>query len=730
MAQKKKTNAGVEKKGESVQATASTDAKTNRNSEAKNVKSAGTATVFEPVQPPKPVYKYWSLFDFKLQAIIVALLAFILYINTAGNEFAHDDGIVIVKNEYVQEGFAGIWKICTKDAYDSYYRQLNTSNQLTGGRYRPLSIITFAIEQQFFGAIPEDKVDSFLKLNMSYGVTGPQEQKLVEQMHVRHIFNVLWYVLLAITVLYFLRYIVFKDNVIMAFAAAVLFTIHPIHTEVVANVKSRDEIMSLLFMCLTFIFAFKSEEERERNKKILWTALGMLSFFCAFMSKEYAITIVFLLPMALFLFRNHSVRRCIISFLPYAAIVGIYFYIRWRVAYGMIAGDDATMTFSEVMEKMRSTKSSEEEILNNPYFYASATQKVATEIATSLNYLKLLFFPYPLSADYSYDTIPYKDFGNIWVYISLLVHTAMIGIMGYVAFINKEFRAISFAIGFYILHLLLVCNIIFDIGATMGERLIFHSSLGFSIVIAFFLVKLANRLQQQETANKIVIGFLSLLSVLWGYQTMARNLDWKNDATLFAQDLKVTPNSILVNANVAASLVSKADYEKDDTKRKEILRTAVAMLDKTITLHRNTFVAGFLNRGIAHYKLGEIEQSIADMNMVKQLYPTYPTLHGMYQLLAAYYMRSGWENYGKFGKFPEAITEFKKGIALDSSNSQLWYNLGGAYFSNKQYPEAVQAWQISLRIDPKNLQTQQGLQAVMGMMNNPGAQPMQLKGKK
>ena len=55
---------------------------------------------------------------------------------------AHDDGIVIVKNEYVQEGFAGLKGIFTKDAYDSYYRQLNTINQLSGGRYRPLSVST------------------------------------------------------------------------------------------------------------------------------------------------------------------------------------------------------------------------------------------------------------------------------------------------------------------------------------------------------------------------------------------------------------------------------------------------------------------------------------------------------------------------------------------------------------------------------------------------------------
>ena len=97
-------------------------------------------------EPPMPRVEAQpnTIYDFKVQAVIVGLLALIFYFNSFFNEVAHDDGIVIVKNEYVQEGIKGIPKIFTKDAYDSYYRLLNTTNQLSGGRYRPLSIATFS----------------------------------------------------------------------------------------------------------------------------------------------------------------------------------------------------------------------------------------------------------------------------------------------------------------------------------------------------------------------------------------------------------------------------------------------------------------------------------------------------------------------------------------------------------------------------------------------------------
>ena len=98
--------------------------------------------------------------SFRMQAIILTILGFLFYANSFNNEYAFDDGIVILKNEYVQQGFSGIPKILTRDAYDSFYRQQNASQQFSGGRYRPLSIVTFAIEQQFFGSKAKDKPDN------------------------------------------------------------------------------------------------------------------------------------------------------------------------------------------------------------------------------------------------------------------------------------------------------------------------------------------------------------------------------------------------------------------------------------------------------------------------------------------------------------------------------------------------------------------------------------------
>jgi len=587
------------------------------------------------------------LYDFKIQAYIVAALAFIFYINTVTNESAHDDLIVIVQNEYVLEGFAGIPEIFTKDAYDSYYRQYNSSNQLAGGRYRPLSILTFAIEQQFMDPIPKSKIDSFFNHSMTFGVKDPHEKVLLHDMHIRHFFNVIWFTLCVLVLLYFLRYIVFKNNPIMALIAAIIFAIHPIHTEVVANVKSRDEIMSLLFLCLTFIFAFKYSELKD--KKFLWASL--FSYLLAFLSKEYAITMIVLLPLSFYLFDKRTLQKSIIDTLPYIGVVIVYVIMRLQVVTSANPDSNA-------------------EILNNPYAFAVGSEKLATEIATTLNYLKLLIFPHPLSADYSYNQIPYKDFSHPLVWLSLIVH---IGIIWGFFYYFKKRSVVCFAIAFYLLNLGMICNIIFDIGATMGERLIFHSSVGFAIALAYFLYRGMEKIKPEPLGVASLAGFMVIVIVLCGFKTMERNLEWKNDFTLFSADIKVAPNSVMVNANVAASLIDKADFEKTPSLKEHDLREGIRLLNKAITLHP-TYVIAYLNKGLTFFKLGMPDSEMVCLDRARELYPNHPKLPEMY------------------------------------------YNTGVTFYLHKQYPQAINAWQTTLKLKPDYSQAQSAINVLKASM--------------
>ena len=633
-------------------------------------KQAAAATMETPVVATDAMFPEW-LSQFKIQAAIVGILAVVLYFNTSFNEYALDDTIVIVKNEYVYEGFAGIKDILTKDAFDSYYRQFNSSNQLSGGRYRPLSIVTFAIEQQFFGAIPPDRIDSArtnpngINPGFSFDMKRPFEKKFLENMHTRHFFNVLWFTLCCVLLLYFFRSVVFRSSPVMALLAALIFTIHPIHTEVVANVKSRDEIMSLVFICLTFILAFKYQE----HKKKWMLAAGMFSYFLAFLSKEYAISLIVLLPMSFFLFYRMSLWDSIKASLPYLGVMAVYIALRLSIVAQM-------------------NKDSDNDILNNPYAkVANDNEKLATQISTTLNYIKLLIYPKHLSADYSYNTLPYKDFSNPIVWLSLLVHGVLIGML--VSFAKRALtfsakvtdttkrlvdiegaRILCFGLAFYLLNLALVCNIFFNIGGTMGERLIFHSSVGFSIAVGYLLYKGMEKIKPAMTGRVALGGLMVLLIGLCGFKTIERNTNWKNDETLFNHDIVEAPNSILVNSNVASSLINKAEVEKDSLKKRDDLHMGLMYYNKALELH-NTFVSGYMNRFVAYLKLNEPDSAKTNLDLVRLYYPKYPKME------------------------------------------EIYYNLGVCYYMKKEIPQAIGAWQISLKLRPDYLIAQQSINTAM-----------------
>lgn len=567
--------------------------------------------------------------SFKTQAIIVGFLAIALYCNTFQHEYALDDTIVIAKNEYVYEGFAGLKDIFTRDGYDSYYKQFNSSNQLAGGRYRPLSFATFAIEQQFLGPIPASKVDSVVQ---HAGEGGPQEKKLISDMHVRHVLNVLWYTLAVIALLYFLRKVVFKTSPVMALIAAIIFTIHPLHTEVVANVKSRDEILSILFMSLTFIYAFRYEEEKAQGRK--WLIVALSCFMLAFLSKEYAVGLMILLPLAFYLFKGYDVPKSIMACVPYFIVTGVYMVIRKMIVAPM-------------------SEDSVNDILNNPYALATDAERVATQISTTLNYLKLLIFPHPLSADYSYNTIPYKEFSHPQVLISLAVHIGLI-----VAFVKllKQRHVLSFAIAFYMINILLICNLIFNIGGTMGERLCFHSSAGFAMAVAYLLVAGAAKLQS-EMSRKALVGVCTVAIIgLCSYKTIDRNRYWKNDQTLFFEDIKVAPNSVLVNADVASSYINLSENEKTEWQRQHSIHTGLKYFAKAIEINPS-FVSGYANSGMAYFKLKKPDSAFYSFSKVAELYPRYPRL------------------------------------------GEMFYNVGVNFYLEKRYSEAIKSWNICLRMD-------------------------------
>jgi tetratricopeptide (TPR) repeat protein len=599
-------------------------------------------------------------FTFNVKCIIIAALAFGFYINTVNNEYALDDTLVINNNKYVQQGFSGISKILTTDTYDSYnqYMHGDGSQQLSGGRYRPLSVVIFAIEHQFFGETPG----------------------------IRHLLSVVFFILCALSIFYFLHNFLLKkvaygDDI--AFLATALFVIHPLHTEVVANIKSLDEILSLTLIMLTFIFSLKYIE----NKKTLFLILGMLSFLIALLAKEYAATLLILLPLTFYLLEEEGLKESLLKSVPYIGVLVLYFIIRF-----------ASVGIPHAVHN--------DKILTNPYLYATPIQKIATELFVLGKYIVLLFYPAHLSADYSYAEIPYHSFSDISVWATILLYVG-ITVWGILLIIRKNILA--FPVFFFLLNLALISNFVLDIGATMGERLIFHSSLGFTILIAFGLFKLTEKLQLAQKRQALAAVSIAL-TMLCFVKTIERNKEWKNDTTLFIADVKTAPNSFMTNGNAGTGFIKLSMEPENSSRAKGLLDTAMVYLHKSISIF-HTYDVSYFNLGVCYMNLGDPDKAKLYWDTTRQITPTYPPLQGKGELLGRAFLTKGMQLAAQ-QKLPEALHELKEAVHSDNNNVDIWYNLGGAYYTLKEYDSARYCWNATLALKPDYAQAKQGLTAL------------------
>jgi len=244
------------------------------------------------------------LYDQKTKLLIIFILAIAIYANSIANDYALDDSIVITENMFTEKGFAGVGDHFRNELFYGFFKDASKANLVAGGRYRPLSVAMFAVE---------------------YGLVG-------EEPWLGHFINVLLYGFTGIMLYLVLAYL-FKGSktenrsVLLPFLATILYVTHPIHTEVVANIKGRDEILALLGALVTMYYILRAHGE----KSIKLLLAGTVIFFFTLLAKENAVTFLAVIPIALYFFRKASLPELIKHTAPLVAVVGVFLVIRKMV---------------------------------------------------------------------------------------------------------------------------------------------------------------------------------------------------------------------------------------------------------------------------------------------------------------------------------------------------------------------------------------------------------------
>ena len=492
---------------------------------------------------------------------LLILIAFLFYANAVPNQYAMDDTVVIENNDYTKKGLEGIPDILTKDSFAGYLGE--EKRVVQGGRYRPLSIITFAIEYEFFGESP----------------------------YISHAINVLLYALIGVLIFLIFSYppvlkriktwrntsVTYNWKYLLPFVITLIYICHPIHTEAVDNIKGRDELFTFLFSLVALYFSLRYTERH----KLKWLFGSFLFFTLGLFSKENTITFLAAIPLFLYVFTETSKRDKLITLIP--LVVASIFFLVVRID---IVGLPST--------------EGPDNLMNNAFAEATLGERYATIFYTLLVYLKLLFFPHPLTVDYYPYHIPLINWGDIRALLPLLFY---IGI-GIYAIIRLRYKdVIAFCILYFFITISIVSNIVFSVGTFMSERFLFIPSLGFAIFSGYVLfVILPNSGPNKKYRSifyKTSVVLTGIMILFFGTKTLIRNTQWEDNYTLFSHDVKISHESAFSNKSVGNHLIDKAlDTDKEEAK-KRYLQKAIKHLQKSVKIYpeyqKALFLAGNAN---------------------------------------------------------------------------------------------------------------------------------------
>ncbi|XP_053318277.1 protein O-mannosyl-transferase TMTC3 [Spea bombifrons] len=620
---------------------------------------------------------------------ILSCVVFICYWNSLYCGFVFDDVSAILDNKDLHPS-TPIKKLFQNDFWGT-----PMSEERSHKSYRPLTVLTFRLNYLF----SELNAVSYHFLNM---------------------------VLHAVVSLIFLKVCKLFLDSRTSLIAALLFAVHPIHTEAVTGVVGRAELLSSIFLLAAFLSYTKSKGP---DNSIVWTPIAVAVFLVAVatLCKEQGITVV-----------------GICCFYEVFIAQGYTFPVLWDTMIRILIGKGSipysmlqtllkliVLMFSTLLLVVIRVQVIQSQLpvftrFDNPAAVSSTPARQLT-----FNYLLpvnawLLLNPSELCCDWTMGTIPLVESVLDTRNLATLV---FFGVLGYLVMFSIRYhgdssKTVLMALSLIVLPFIPASNLFFPVGFVVAERVLYVPSMGFCILVAHGWKKLSCK----SKLKKLSWIFLALVLFTHAMKTFNRNWDWESEYTLFMSALKVNKNNAKLWNNVGHAL----ENEKNYAKALRFFKQATQVQPDDIGAHMNV---GRTYKNLNRSKEAEESYLIAKA-LMPQVIPgkkyaarVAPNHLNVYINLAnliranesrleeadqlyrqaismrpdfkqAYISRG--ELLLKMNKPLEAKDAYMKALELDGMNADLWYNLAIVYIELKDPQEALKNFNQALELNRKH----------------------------
>jgi Flp pilus assembly protein TadD len=579
----------------------------------------------------------------------LAVAAALPYLNCLRNGFVSDDETQVLQNPYVRN-FHHLAKIFSTQVFSYVGPKVPKPNY-----YRPLMNLGYLLCYQVFGAHPS----GFHLVNLALHVV-------------------------VVGAVFLLTKRMFQNRN-LAFMAAVLFALHPIHTEAVAWVAAAPDLELSIFYLLTFwLFLGGARPGGRFSYSAQLTMAG--SFVLTLLSKEQAVTLPLLATVYEHLYRadreetgpGQKVRRYAVLWLLAVA----YLLFRVRVLGALSLGIHA-----------------------KPLTWY---QTFLSAIVLLGQYLWKLLWPVDLRLFCPFLT-PSSVFepGVVRGWAALTVGSALFFFLWCYA------KPLSFGLVWMLLTLAPVLNARWMPVFTYADRYLYLPSVGFCWVLGWGLLRLWARASARgPICRRALATAFGIPLALCCFRIITRNRDWKNDVTIYTNTLAACPDAFYVRVWLGAAYRDKGDLESAEAETERALE---------VTPHD----AGALrNLGMVHLKKQHYSEAIEFLKKATGLDPgdadahlylgvTYTETHSLElaepelrTAVSLFPLNSNARNaLGKLyldeGRRAEAEAQFRRSVELEP-NIMGYSNLGVIQWERGEVKLAEQEWRAALRLAPND----------------------------
>jgi protein O-mannosyl-transferase len=407
----------------------------------------------------------------RLLAAAVVAAAIAVYLNTLANGFALDDVPIIRDNSRVHDLFAlrDIW-------LTPYWPHLGAEL----GLWRPMAIFMYAVQWSISGGSPV----------------------------LFHAVNIALHALVTFLAFSLLTRL---TALVPAFWGALIFAVHPVHTEVVANVVGQAELTAAAATLLACLIVARRPSGTAVSLR--QSLAIVVCFLTAVLSKEHAVVAPGLLVLVDVAQRRihlsarglgHYCRALATPIVLLLGALGVYLAVRWHVLDGSLTGVRA----------------------GPQLHYLHGDFRLLNALRAFPELIRLLFLPGRLAADYSPAMIlPVEAVTGMVIMGALFLAVCVV-----LTLLTPWRPSIGLPAAWFLLTILTVSNLLFAVGILLAERTLYLPSFAVSVAVASAWFHMRHRWNRH---GRLALQLALIAAVSVGaHRTWSRNPDWRSTASV------------------------------------------------------------------------------------------------------------------------------------------------------------------------------------------------------